>query len=177
MENFMSTISHNELKKRAVLTTSNDPASGKVFDNNGVYKVWDGRTYVRIGDTGICKLYDNVADFPSIGEKGLLYRLRLENHFYAWDGSIYRKVGDVEDAIRQFDVTIEMDTTANKPSRAECITAFKLLPNFDWSKSDKFYILSINKDKYNIVKYLPNGDIDETGTNYLFWIKELTVAT
>ncbi len=91
----MQTISHTELKKRAVLTESNDPTTGKIFNNNGIYKVWNGRTYVRLGEENLARLYDNVADFPKTGEKGLLYRLRLENHFYVWDGFGYRILGDM----------------------------------------------------------------------------------
>ncbi len=82
----------------------------------------------------------------------------------------------VEEIIREFDVTVSMDTAGNKPDKAECIAAFKLLPNYDWSKTDKFYIMSVNKDKYNMVKYIPNGDTDETGTNYQFFIKDLSMA-
>ncbi len=82
----------------------------------------------------------------------------------------------VEEIIREFDVTVSMDTAGNKPDKAECIAAFKLLPHFDWAMTDRFYIMSVNKDKYNMVKYIPNGDTDETGTNYQFFIKELTLA-
>ncbi len=90
----MLTISHTELKKRAVLTESNNPVVGKIFNNNGLYKVWNGRTYVHLGEENLARMYDNVADFPTTGEKGLLYRLRLENHFYIWDGFGYRILGD-----------------------------------------------------------------------------------
>ncbi len=84
---------------------------------------------------------------------------------------------EVGEIIRTFDVTIDMDTVGNKPTKAECITAFKMLPHFDWAKDDSFYIESTNKDKFNLVKYLANGDTDEAGTNYAFWIKELSIAS
>ncbi len=87
------TISHSELKRRAVLTVSNVPETGKVFNNLGIYKVWDGRTYLNIGDAGIGKMFDSITDFPPIGERGLLYRLRVPNHYYIWDGSGYVVLG------------------------------------------------------------------------------------
>ena len=88
----------------------------------------------------------------------------------------FLNVDEVQDMIRSYDVTVSISTVGNKPSIAECITAFKTLPNMDWSKDDRFYIDSTNKGKMNFVKYLANGDVDETGTNYKFWLEALTEA-
>ncbi len=176
----MSTISHTELKKRAVLTTKVDPSSGKVFNNNGIYKVWNGRTYINLGEEDVARMYDDVTDFPAVGKKGLLYRLRVENHFYAWDGKQYNLLGDsnyVEEMIREFSTIVEQALAdQKKPTRDEALIAFKTLPNFDWTKNDTFYIRDIvGANKMVFCTYIADGAIDELTAGPIFF-KDMSVT-
>ena len=99
-----------------------------------------------------------------------------QKHNNEWKRTDFLNVDEVHELIRSYDVTVSTTTTANKPSIAECVSAFKTLPNMDWAKDDRFYIDSTNKNKLNLVKYVANGDVDEAGTNYRFWLEALTEA-
>ena len=91
----MSKISHNEVKRTAVVkspTTTNE--TGKLYESGGVYKVWTGREFLNLGAIDTFQLYDNVASFPTIGVTGLLYLDRVTNYVYSWDGVVYNKAGN-----------------------------------------------------------------------------------
>ena len=77
--------------------------------------------------------------------------------------------------IRQFNETVTLDTATSKPDRAECIAAFKQLPHFDFTKDDRFYIMSTARDKLFLVKYLAEGATDEASAGS-FWFKTLEKA-
>jgi len=71
-----------------------------------------------------------------------------------------------------------MNTTGNKPTKAECINAFDQLPHADYTKDDSYHVMSTNKDKLSCVKYLANGATDaDNYTAGLFWVEELSLAT
>ena len=81
-----------------------------------------------------------------------------------------------EKTIREFRYTVDLDTAADTPTRAECITAFKKLPHFAWDKVDDFYIQSTNKDKVALIKYRPTPTSTDEASAGRFWVEVLTEA-
>ena len=84
-----------------------------------------------------------------------------------------------ERTIREFRHTVVQAVAGNDISKAECVTAFKTLPHFDWAKDDDFYVSdSSGKIHYFLVKYRSNGATTEADdVKYAFWIDKLTLAT
>jgi hypothetical protein len=82
----------------------------------------------------------------------------------------------VHKTIHEYRTTIDLDTAGSTPTKAECITAFKHLPNFDWSKDDDYYIRQVDRSKMHLIKYraLPSS-VDEA-TAGEFWIEALSKA-
>lgn len=81
----------------------------------------------------------------------------------------------MKNLIRQFNTTVTADPATAKPNRAECIAAFKQLPHYDFSKDDRFYMMSTAKDKLFLIKYLADGATDEASAGS-FWFKTLEEA-
>lgn len=82
----------------------------------------------------------------------------------------------VKEVIREFQTIIEYDLIdGKKATRAECITTFKMLPNFDWSKNDNYHIKDTAGDKLVMVTYFADGAIDEV-TAGPFFNKEMALA-
>ncbi len=101
-----------------------------------------------------------------------------QKHNGVWFRTDFLNTEQVNALIREYSVTISMDTNINKPTEAECITAFEQLPHADYTKDDSYYIMSTNKGKLNFVKYFHNGATDAvTHTVGLFFVQELSPAT
>ena len=146
----------------------------QVYDLDGAVHLVAGMEWLRATQ----ELMFTLSDKDSGVTKGM-FQLKPDGTATVGNGMVQHKIAttnEVHDMIRSYDVTVSMVTSGNKPSISECITAFKTLPNMDWSKDDRFYIDSTNKGKLNLVKYLANGDTDERGTNYTFWLEALTEA-
>ena len=95
--------------------------------------------------------------------------INYEKHIGVWQPVV------THDSIKSItNETVSLDTASTAPTKAECVTAFKLLPDFDWAKNCSFYIESLAKDKVSLVKYSSHGDVDEAGTNYKFFANQLT---
>ena len=82
----------------------------------------------------------------------------------------------IELSHKEYSLTVHLDTAGNKPTHTECVTAFKTLPNHDFSNDDQFYLLSDNQAKLNFVKYLSNGSTLETDSTYQFWVEEMALS-
>ena len=60
-------------------------------------------------------------------------------------------------------------------TRAECITTFKQLPHFDWTKDDDYYVEDTKRSNLVLIKYRANGATDEASAG-VFWIEKLSKA-
>jgi len=67
-------------------------------------------------------------------------------------------------------------TISATPTKAELIEAFKLINNHDWEHDHDFYIEDTLQTYLILIKYRANGDTDETGTAYKFWVEPLILA-
>ena len=84
----------------------------------------------------------------------------------------------LNDVIENLDLNrpeVESDFTVANPTKAELITAFKLLEGFDatfWQKSSDFYVYKdAAKDKMLLVKYRGTKENNETNTGFFFYEK------
>ncbi len=141
-------------------------------------------TYLTSYDPVIAKIvgYDgaNSSSFRLKVKEGVLTAKEYDyqKHNGVWYRTDFLNVDQVNALIREYSVTVSMDTNINKPTEAECISAFEQLPHFDYTKDDGFYIMSTNKGKLNFVKYFAHGATDAVNhTVGLFFVKELTPAT
>lgn len=91
------------------------------------------------------------------------------------DESQALSANEVEVLIREFATIVEYDLAdPKKPTRAECIETFKLLPNFDWALEDLYHIRDVVLgDKIVMVTYIPDGATDEA-TAGPFFFKDMT---
>ncbi len=81
---------------------------------------------------------------------------------------------DIEEMIREFSTIVEYDLVdQKKPTTAEALIVFKMLPNFDWSKNDTFYIRDTGgANKVCYLVYVADGAVDEA-TAGPFFIKDM----
>ena len=70
-----------------------------------------------------------------------------------------------------------ISAVSNNPTKAELITAFKLVPNMDWTHDHDFYVKDATGDKLLLVKYRSNGAISELSPEYRLFYETLTLAT
>ena len=62
--------------------------------------------------------------------------------------SSFQTAAEVEVLIRDFRTTVEHNIVNHaKPTLAECKATFKLLPHFDWTKGDDYYIRDVTGGK------------------------------
>jgi len=67
-----------------------------------------------------------------------------QKHNGEWYRTDFLNVDQVNALIREYSVTVSMDTNQNKPTEVECIAAFIQLPHYDYTKDDGFFIMSLN---------------------------------
>jgi hypothetical protein len=103
--------------------------------------------------------------------------IRPDGHVYI-NGDKLLGEGEVESLIREFRTTVPIAIAGSPITRAECITAFKILPHFDWAKDDDYYCkdTSGGNVKLYLVKYRANGATDEASAG-TFWFEKLTEAS
>ena len=101
------------------------------------------------------------------------------------DGSIKMEAGYVANddmdvatvkTIREFRQTVVHDIVDHaKPSVAECVDTFKLLPHFDWLLDDEYYIKDTSGGKLVLIKYRTKTGATETDHGNFFF-EVLTMA-
>ena len=89
---------------------------------------------------------------------------------------LYKKIDGVWKENKPYSrPTIVQPISGAVPTKAECVTAFKQIFNYNWETAETFYIHDNTNHKGFQVHYNPNGATDETG-NYEFWFTEYTQA-
>ncbi len=101
-----------------------------------------------------------------------------EKHNHHWEKDDFLNVDEINELIRSYSTIVTQDLADQKnPTRAECIIAFKTLPNMDWSLDDTFYIRDTGgANKMVFVTYIADGATDEASAGPFFFkdMKETT---
>ncbi len=93
-----------------------------------------------------------------------------QKHNGAWFRTDFLNTEQVNDLIRSYHTIVVMALADDKkPTRAEAITAFKTLPNYDWAKNDTFYIRDSSGAKTMFCTYFADGATDEATAGPFFF--------
>ncbi len=93
-----------------------------------------------------------------------------QKHNGEWFRTDFLNTEQISELIRSYHTIVTMSLADDKkPTRAEAITAFKTLPNYDWAKDDTFYIRDSTGAKTMFCTYFADGATDEASAGMFFF--------
>ncbi len=93
-----------------------------------------------------------------------------QKHNGEWHKIDFLNVDEINELIRSYHTIVVMSLADDKkPTRAEAITAFKQLPNYDWAKDDTFYIRDSTGAKTMFCTYFADNATDEASAGPFFF--------
>ncbi len=93
-----------------------------------------------------------------------------QKHNGEWHKIDFMDVDEINELIRSYHTIVVMSLADDKkPTRAEAITAFKQLPNYDWAKDDTFYIRDSTGTKTMFCTYFADNATNEANAGPFFF--------
>ena len=137
------------------------------------------RNAVKLSGIGAMASNNDELIIQQIAQDDIRFILPANQNIVAKIGGVFHTIMtdiSTEKMIREFRHTVQHDIVDHaKPTRAECLDAFKLLPHFDWKKDDDFYIKDTSGSKLVLIKYRAGAAVDEA-TAGTFHYEILTTA-